>query len=106
MKSLGMGCVLALMSVPALAAGFDIQVDNFYVRDGIATVVMKVANNTGRTANNVFIDCVFLDGDNRAIEIGKAMIPTIVIGGSAYDKAAAVTGDGVQFAQCDVVRSR
>ena len=94
------------LATPALGAGFDIQVDNFYVDGGIATVVMKVTNNTGLPAESVFIDCAFLDKDERAIEIGKALIPAIAAGGYAYDKAAAVTGDRVQFAACDVVRSR
>lgn len=94
------------LATPALGAGFDIQVDNFYVDGGIATVVMKVTNNTGADAKDVFVDCAFLDKEERAIEIGKALISTIAAGASAYEKAAAVTGDRVQFADCNVVRSR
>ena len=94
------------LATPALGAGFDIQVDNFYVDGGIATVVMKVTNNTGKAADSVFIDCAFLDKEERAIEIGKALIPAIEAGEFVYDKASAVTGDRVQYAACDVVSSR
>ena len=94
------------LATPALGAGFDIQVDNFYVDGDIATVVMKVTNNTGEDAANVFIDCAFLDKEERAIDIGKALIPAIAAGRYAYDKASAVTGGRVQYAACDVVRSR
>ena len=93
-------------ALPASAAGFDIQVDNFFVQDGIASAVMKVTNNTGAAAESVYIDCVFLDGERRAIEIGKALIPAIQAGGYAYDKASAVTGDAVKYAECGVRKSR
>lgn len=95
---------VALWPAASSAAGFNIQVDNFYVDGGIATTVMKVTNETGADARSVFIDCVFLDKDHKAIDIGKALISAIPAGGHAYDKASAVTGDRVQFADCSVVK--
>lgn len=90
----------------AAAGEIDIQIDNFTMQGNIAEVVMKVTNNTGRDVSNVFIDCAFLDSDKRAIDIGKAMIPAIATGGYAYDKASAVTGEGIEFADCRVTRVR
>jgi hypothetical protein len=95
---------LSACTAAANAGGFDIQIDNF-TADGIAEVVMKVTNNTGRDASNVFIDCVFMDKNQKAIDIGKALISSIPSGGHAYEKAAIPRSDGVQYASCSVVRS-
>lgn len=98
--------LIAMLSAgPAAADDFNIEVENFTAERGISTVVMKVTNMTGRDARQVFIDCVFLDGNQKAIDIGKALIPFIANGGSAYDKAAIPTTEGVQFAQCGVKQS-
>lgn len=98
--------VLAFLPAPAFAAGFDIQVDNFWLDGRIATVVMKVTNNTGKDASSIFIDCAFLDKDQKAIDIGRGLISQIPAGGYAYEKAAITGGERVQFAECQVVRSR
>lgn len=91
-----------LSAAPAAADDFNIEVENFTADRGISTIVMKVTNMTGRDVRQVFIDCVFLDKDNKAIDIGKALIPSIANEASAYDKAAIPTTEGVQFAQCGV----
>lgn len=98
--------VVAALAGHASAGEIDIQVDNFTLQNGIAEAVLKVSNNTGRDVSNVFIDCAFLDSDKRAIDIGKAMIPALPAGQYAYDKASAVTGEGIEFADCRVTRSR
>ena len=90
----------------ASAAGFDVQVDNFTATGGISSAVMKVTNNTGADAESVFIDCVFMSKDQKAIDIGKAVIAAIPAGGVAYDKASIATSEGVQFVICDVIRHR
>lgn len=87
-------------------APFDIEIDNFTASRGISEVVMKVTNNTGRAVQSVFIDCVFFTADEKAIDIGKALIPAIPAGGVAYDKAAIPRTDGVQLVSCSVVRYR
>lgn len=93
-----------LLAAPAMAQGFDIQIDNFTAQRGIAEVVMRVTNNTGADARSVFIDCAFMDKDKRAIDIGKALIPAIRAGDYAFDKAMIPRADGVQYVECGVSR--
>lgn len=95
-----------ITSTPAWSAGFDVDVENFTADRGIAEVVMKVTNNTGADARSVFVDCVFLDKNKRALDIGKALIPAIAAGDHAYDKARIPRAEGVEFVECGVKRSR
>lgn len=87
-----------------MAEGIDIQVDNFTAQGGISEIVMKVLNNTDEAVTNVFIDCAFLRENGKAIDIGKALIPSIAAHSYAYDKAAITTTNGVAKADCRVVR--
>lgn len=80
-----------MLSITALVvaqtiAGFDIKVENFTLDSGIAQVVLKVTNNTGKDARRVYIACTFLDKDQRAIDIGMALIDTLPAGAFAYEK--------------------
>ncbi|MDW9481875.1 hypothetical protein GOB57_24820 [Sinorhizobium meliloti] len=95
--------VLGLIcATPAMADGFQIDVENFIAERGISQAVMKITNKTGKDVRQVFIDCVFLDKDQKAIDIGKTLIGFIANDASVYDKAAIATTDGVQFVQCNV----
>lgn len=91
---------------PAWAADIEIEIDNFTANRGISELVLRVTNNSSREVTNVFIDCVFMTKDNRAIDIGKALINRIPPGGTKFDKAAIPTTDGVAQAQCEVDRYR
>lgn len=96
-----------LTAAPAYARdAISIDVDNFTAERGISTLVLKVTNNTGKAVESVFIDCAFLTEDERAIDIGKALISNIPAGGYAYDKASIPTTDGVSKAECRVVSFR
>jgi len=88
----------------AKASEIDIQVDNFTAQRGISELVLRITNNTGRDVKNVFIDCVFMTDDEKAIDIGKALIPSIKAGATKFDKAAIPTTDGVAKAACEVER--
>lgn len=101
------GCAaFACISTVAMADGIDIQVDNFTVDRGISELVLKVTNNTAVEVGNVFIDCTFLTEEGRAIDIGKALIPSIPSKGYVFDKAAITRTDGVAKAECRVVQYR
>jgi hypothetical protein len=96
-----------MLSITALVvaqtiAGFDIKVENFTLDSGIAQVVLKVTNNTGKDARRVYIACTFLDKDQRAIDIGMALIDTLPAGAFAYEKAGIPTTAGVQFVSCQI----
>lgn len=101
-----LGSAFAVIAIPAAAQSIDIQVDNFTAQRGISELVLKVTNNTGADVEGVQIDCAFLRSDGRAIDIGKALIPSIAAGDYAYDKAAIPTTEGVSEAECRVVRYR
>ena len=100
--------VVAFMTAvtPAVAGEIDIEVDNFTAERGISELVLRVINNTATEVSDVFIDCVFMTEDERAIDIGKALIPAIAAGGTKFDKAAIATTDGVAKALCEVVSYR
>lgn len=94
--------VAMLASTHAHGAEIDIQVDNFTVQRGISEVVLRVTNNTGKALSSVFIDCVFMTEDERAIDIGKAMVPSMEIGATKFEKAAVPTTEGVAKALCEI----
>jgi hypothetical protein len=92
----------ALWAGASHASDFDIQVDNFSKDFGITSVVMKISNNLGYDVKNVYIDCVFLTKEKRAIDIGPAIVSKIAAGSYAYEKAAITKTDGVRFVECSV----
>lgn len=97
-------CAALTASVPvgAQSDSFIVDVENFVADRGISKAVMKIENRTGRDAERIYIDCVFLDKDQKAIDIGKALIPFIRSGDAAYDTARIATSEGVQFVHCSV----
>jgi hypothetical protein len=97
---------LALTSGAAFADDIDIQVDNFTADRGISELVLRVTNNTSKPVSDVFIDCTFMTEEERAIDIGKALISSIPAKGFVFDKAAIPTTDGVAKALCRVVSHR
>ena len=96
----------AMAATAAHADGIDIDIQNFTAHRGIAKIVMKVTNGTDADISSVFIDCAFLDGNKRAIDIGKAMIPSLPSGQYAYEEASIPRSDGVEFAECRVTKFR
>ena len=84
------------------AGDVSVAVENFTHERGIATAVLKVTNNLGKTANNVFVDCAFLDGEKKAIDVSSALIESISTNDHAYDKAAITTKRDFQYVECRV----
>lgn len=98
---LAVGLLLAMVS-PVVAADVDIRIDNFSSDEWMSRAVIKVTNNSGQNLTNVFIDCTFLDGEKRALDIGKVLIPSLAAGAYAYDKAAIQTTGKEKFVECMV----
>lgn len=101
-----LSAALMAMVTPAVAVDIKIEIDNFTAVRGISELVLRVTNNSSQVVSDVFIDCVFMTEDERAIDIGKALISRIPPGGTKFDKAAIPTTEGVAKAQCDVDRYR
>ena len=106
MKKLVMALALAAAATPAMASGIVIEVDNFTADRGISQLVLRVTNTSGQDVSSVFIDCVFMTEEERAIDIGKALIPHIPAGGTKFDKASIPTTEGVSKAACEVTSFR
>jgi hypothetical protein len=104
MRALAIATVVLLLTGSAALAvdDIDVQVENFFVEPGTATVVLKITNNGTTTAPNVFVSCAFLDANQKAIDIGKAWVTDLAPNRAAYDKARIPTSKGVQFATCSV----
>lgn len=94
---------ITLAAGSASAADFAVNVENFTAERGIASAVIKVTNMTGAEATDVFVDCVFMNKAQQALDIGKALISRIPAGGFAYDKASIARAAGVQFVACSVI---
>lgn len=94
-----------MLAVTPLPGDFDIRVDNFTAERGISQIVMTVTNRTPRDAERVYVECVFMTEDERAIDIGRELIPSIPAGGQALGKAAIPTTAGVSKASCSVTRA-
>lgn len=107
MRALLTAVATALACAGAWAAEpIEIGIENFTAERGISTLILKVSNNTAAPLQTVFIDCAFLTEDERAIDIGKALVSNIPAGGYAYDKASIARTDGVAKAECRVVSYR
>ena len=79
-----------------------IDIDNFTADRGISTLILKITNNNSEGINSLFIDCTFMDENERAIDIGKSHVTNIRAGETVYDKASIGTTEGVQKALCRV----
>lgn len=95
-----------LIAGRAQANDIDLSIDNFSRNNSIVSAVLKVTNNLTTPVSSIFIDCAFLDGQKKAIDIGKANIDHIESKGYAYAKASIVTDQQIQFADCRVAHSR
>lgn len=102
-KSAALICT-AVLAAPVAAADLEIQIDNFTAQRGISELVFRVTNKSTQVLSDIFIDCVFMTEEGRAIDIGKALISRIPPGGTKFDKAAIPTTDGVAKASCAVDR--
>ncbi|MFN3549614.1 MAG: hypothetical protein ACK4U0_19175 [Mesorhizobium sp.] len=95
--------LLLISTVAAAHAGeVEIKIENFRVDHGIAEAVMKVTNRTDQPASWLFVDCVFLDADQKAIDIGKEIIRNLPVDGVVYGKAAITRAPHAQFVHCYV----
>ncbi|UIK05002.1 hypothetical protein [Neorhizobium galegae] len=95
-------CAMMAAATAASAADIEIDVQNFSVERGVARAVMLVKNNLAKPVQGVFIDCAFLDGDKKAVGIGRAIINALAPNGDAYEEAALPTKASVQFVDCRV----
>lgn len=103
---LALGLAAALLAAAPARADqmpFGVEVENYWVAGGIATVVMKVTNRTNRAARQVRMLCKFLDRREKAIDIGKATITVIPAYGVAYEKATTNRAKGIVIVNCDAV---
>ncbi|MDX0432680.1 hypothetical protein GOL30_26365 [Sinorhizobium medicae] len=84
--------------------GISVSVENFTQERRVAKAVLKVTNNLGKPANNVFVDCAFLNKEKKAVDVSSALIEKISTNDHAYDKASIVTDHDVQYIECRVAK--
>lgn len=94
--------IKAYLIAAMTAASIDIDIQNFTAYRGISTITMAVTNNGTKTATRIFIDCVFLDKDMRAIDIGRDIVSNLPPGQTKFSQAAIPTTQGVEHAECYV----
>ncbi|MBD9542952.1 hypothetical protein IB276_26250 [Ensifer sp. ENS04] len=94
--------VSVLIAGQAVAGSVDVGVENFTHSNGVAKAVLKVSNSLGKPASNIFVDCAFLNGEKKAIDVGSALIEKIANNEYAYDTASIVTKSDVQYVDCRV----
>lgn len=96
-------CALVLLASTAMAGSIDVRVDNFTNEFGAYRVTMLVKNNTSRTQENVYVDCVILGHDKRAVGIAKANIKIMYPGAERYETAALATNQRGETVSCRVI---
>lgn len=94
---------LVLISATAAAGGVDVRVENFTNEFGIYRATVLVTNNTDRTQENIYVDCVIFDDAGRAIGIAKANIAIMYPASKRYETAALATNQRGRSASCMVV---
>jgi hypothetical protein len=66
-----------LLAGQAIAGGVSVSVENFTQERRVAKAILKVTNDLGKPANNVFVDCAFLNKEKRAVDVSSALIEKI-----------------------------
>lgn len=97
--------VLVLYSTAASAAEFDVVMESVVARDGIASAVAKVTNNTTRYIDRTYVDCVFFDAGKNAVDIGKDIVSNFAPGETRYAKASIPVFAPISSAGCQVVNT-
>ena len=92
-------------TTPAIAAdAFGVKVENFFIENGMATAVFRISNQTGKNVSGVYVDCVFMGKDGKAIDIAPARIEFIPAGGVGFNKASVTRTVGVEMVTCLVAK--
>ncbi|THK38156.1 hypothetical protein EHS39_11495 [Ensifer sp. MPMI2T] len=92
------------MAGQAIAGGVSVSVENFTHERRVAKAIIKVTNDLGKTAKNVFVDCAFLNKEKKAVDVSSALIEKISTNDYAYDKASIVTDHDIQYIECRVAK--
>ena len=87
-----------------MAGGLNVSVENFTQERRVAKAVIKVTNELGKTATNIFVDCAFLNKEKKAVDVSSALIEKISTNDHAYDKTSIVTDHEVQYIECRVAK--
>lgn len=92
---------------PALASDVDFKYENFY-RDqdmGRARIVLKIINDTPNVLT-VFVECAFLNADKRALDTSTLIASNVPAKGHAYADSWSARMNGIEHADCRIVRYR
>lgn len=95
-------CALSLVASTAMAGGIDVRVENFTKEFGVYRVVVLVTNNTSRTQENVYVDCVVFGPDGKAIGIAKTNIAIMYPSSKRHETATLATSQSGQSVSCRV----
>lgn len=79
------------------------RVENFANEFGVYRVTISVVNGTNLTQENIYIDCIVFDSNERAIGIAKANISLMYPASKIYETAALVTNQRGENVSCSVV---
>ncbi|QWY83305.1 hypothetical protein [Rhizobium phage RHph_X2_25] len=93
-----------LMAGQAIAGGVSVSVENFTQERRVAKAIIKVKNDLGKPASNVFIDCAFLNKEKMAVDVSSALVEKISTNDYAYEKASIVTDHDIQYIECRVAK--
>lgn len=94
------------LATAAQAEMLALKVDNFFIKNGIATIAVKLTNNSENDYKIVSVSCAFMSNDERALDVTENIITNVGAGQIAYGTVRTTNSDGVEKASCRVVSAR
>lgn len=88
--------------------GVSFAYENFYVDEnkGRARVILKVQNNTTEALRSVYLDCAFMDKNERTMDTAVAIAPNVPAHQAAYADTWSAQMEGIDKVLCRIVRAQ
>lgn len=103
-RLLGTCLILLALTGNAASASLDLAYENFY-RDGDlgrTRIILKVTNNTPEKVEWVFVECAFLNNENKALDTATLIGRNIAPASHAYVDGWSARFDGIEHATCRI----
>lgn len=79
-----------LLAASISASDFKVEVESARFDRGSAKAVFKLTNNTAKSYQRVFVNCVFFAKDGTAAGIGRAIVRNVAPASSQFEDAGVV----------------